>query len=107
VPLDITSSVQGDRARITLKGSLDGASADAVRRAVDVALESNPAWLELDVEHVSFMASAGLRVLIFAKQKRPALKIAIIKPQAPIVDTLKKTGFLDSVYVTDEPQAPG
>jgi hypothetical protein len=52
------------------------------------------------------MSSAGLRVLIFAKQKSPNLTIYMVKPQAPIVDTLKKTGFYDGVYVTDtEPES--
>jgi anti-anti-sigma regulatory factor len=49
------------------------------------------------------MASAGLRVLIFAKQKLGAeVPIYIISPQEPIVDTLEKTGFLQCVYVAPE-----
>jgi anti-anti-sigma regulatory factor len=52
------------------------------------------------------MSSAGLRVLIFAKQKAPGLTISVVKPQPPILDTLKKTGFYDGVYVTDtEPES--
>jgi len=59
-------------------------------------------WLELDVEGVDFMSSAGLRVVIFAKQKQPGVKVAFRKPQPPILDTLKKTGFLDAVYVVGD-----
>jgi anti-anti-sigma regulatory factor len=47
------------------------------------------------------MASAGLRILIFAKQKQSDLKIYLLKPQETVVDTLKKTGFYQSVYVVD------
>jgi hypothetical protein len=47
------------------------------------------------------MASAGLRILIFAKQKQPTLRIYVVKPQPAIVDTLRKTGFYDGVYVVD------
>ncbi len=54
------------------------------------------------------MASAGLRILIFAKQKQPGLRIYLVKPQPAIVDTLHKTGFYDGVYVTDaEVRKPG
>ncbi len=99
MPLTIESSQAGDRAVIRLAGTLDAASAESVRQAVDQALAAQPVWLELDVEEVAFMSSAGLRVVIFAKQKQPNVKIAFRKPQAPILDTLKKTGFLDAVYV--------
>jgi anti-anti-sigma factor len=72
-----------------------------MRAEVDRLLTSAPAVLVLDVEQLTFMSSAGLRVLIFAKQKQPTLKIYVLKPQPPIVDTLRKTGFYDGVYVTE------
>jgi anti-anti-sigma factor len=99
--LDIVSSVDGNTARIALTGELDGSTAPALRQEVDKVLTGKPAQLVLQVEHLSFMASAGLRILIFAKQKQPTLKITLVKPQPAIVDTLHKTGFFDGVYVTD------
>lgn len=102
MPLTISSSQSGDRAVVKLAGTFDASSAESVRQAVDAALTAKPAWLELDVEEVAFMSSAGLRVIIFAKQKQPDVKIAFRKPQPPILDTLKKTGFLDAVYVVGD-----
>lgn len=99
--LDIVSSVDGNTARIALTGELDGSTAPALRTEVDQVLSGKPAQLVLQVEQLSFMASAGLRILIFAKQKQPTLKIYLVKPQPAIVDTLHKTGFYDGVYVTD------
>jgi len=99
--LDIVSSVDGNTARIALTGELDGSTAPALRTEVDQVLSGKPAQLVLQVEHLSFMASAGLRILIFAKQKLPTLKIYLVKPQPAIVDTLHKTGFFDGVFVTD------
>ncbi len=99
--LDIVSSVDGNTARIALTGELDGSTAPALRTEVDQVLSGKPAQLVLQVEKLSFMASAGLRILIFAKQKQPTLKIYLVKPQPAIVDTLHKTGFYDGVYVTD------
>ena len=103
--LDIKSAVDANSARIALTGELDGSTAPALREAVDKALSGKPAQLVLQVEKLTFMASAGLRILIFAKQKQPNLKIYLVKPQPSIVDTLHKTGFYDGVYVTDEEPA--
>jgi anti-anti-sigma factor len=101
MPLEIGSSVEGRIARLALSGELDGNSAPAVRQAVETALASAPEFLVLQVEQLTFMASAGLRILIFAKQKQPSVKIYLVKPQQPIVETLKKSGFYDAVYVTE------
>ena len=99
MPLDMKSSVEGTTARLTLAGQLDGASASAVRNEVEQLLNQKPDQLVLQVENLTFMASAGLRIIIFAKQRQPQLKIYVVKPQEPIVETLKKTGFYDAVYV--------
>ncbi|MGD0126349.1 MAG: anti-sigma factor antagonist [Terriglobia bacterium] len=103
--LDIQSAVDAKTARIALAGELDGSSAPALRETVDRVLGGKPAQLVLQVEKLSFMASAGLRILIFAKQKQPGLKIYLVKPQPGIVDTLHKTGFYDGVYITDDEPA--
>jgi anti-anti-sigma factor len=97
--LDIQTGVDAKTARIALTGELDGSSAPALRETVDKVLSGKPAQLVLQVEKLTFMASAGLRILIFAKQKQPNLKIYIISPQDTVIDTLKKTGFYQSVYI--------
>jgi len=99
--LDIQSAVDGSIARIALTGELDSSTAPALREVVERVLGEKPALLVLQVEQLSFMASAGLRILIFAKQKQPGLRIYFVRPMPTIVDTLHKTGFYDGVYVTD------
>jgi len=101
MPLQMSSSTEGKTARLSLSGELDGASAPLVRDVVENVLQGRPERLVLAVEKLTFMASAGLRILIFAKQKQPELKIYLVKPQETVVDTLKKTGFYQSVYVVD------
>jgi anti-anti-sigma factor len=101
MPLTMDSSSQGNTARLKLTGEVDGTTSSNMRAEVDRLLTSAPTILVLDVEQLTFMSSAGLRVLIFAKQKQPTLNIYVLKPQPPIVDTLRKTGFYDAVYVTD------
>ncbi len=101
MPLQMSSSIEGKTARLILAGELDGASAPSVREAVDKVLQGRPERLVLSVEKLTFMASAGLRILIFAKQKQPDLKIYIVKAQEAVLDTLRKTGFYQSVYIVD------
>lgn len=101
MPLAMTSSVEGKTARLVLSGELDGGSAPSVRQEVEKVLGSSPERLVLVVDKLNFMASAGLRILIFAKQKQPGLKIYLVQPQPTVIDTLKKTGFYDGVYVVD------
>jgi anti-anti-sigma factor len=105
--LDIQESVDAHAARIVLKGELDASSAPALRAVVEEVLKGGPAQLFLYVEELSFMASAGLRIIIFAKQRQPDLKIYFLKPQETVLDTLHKTGFLSGVYIADhEPAGP-
>jgi len=105
--LDIQSAMDMNTARIVLAGELDSSSAPALRETVERMLGGKPAQLVLQVENLSFMASAGLRILIFAKQKQPGLRIYFVKPPPSIVDTLHKTGFYEGVYVTDVDPSSG
>ena len=100
--IDMKSYHKGNMGCLVLVGELDAAAAPQVRILVEEVLAKKPGKLVLYVEELRFMASAGLRILIFAKQKQPDVQIYLIKPQAPIVDTLKKTGFYESVYVLEE-----
>lgn len=99
--IELKSYSQGNAGCLVLAGELDAAAAVEVRVVVEQVLATRPGKLVLFVEELRFMASAGLRILIFAKQKQPDVQIYLIKPQPPIVETLKKTGFYESVYVEE------
>jgi anti-anti-sigma factor len=85
-------------AKITLVGELDAASAGAFRDTIAEAATQNPRSLVLMMEQLEYMASAGLRTLIFAKQKMGAsVDIYVIGAQESITETLELTGFQNSV----------
>ena len=90
-------------ARMTLVGELDSLSARVFQTEIEKIATKPIEALVLDMEKLDFMSSAGLRVLIFSKQKiGPKLSIYIVKPQELIVDTLEKTGLHHSVTIVDQ-----
>jgi anti-anti-sigma factor len=92
-----------DAAEITLAGELDASSAPLFQAELEKAAALKPKRLVLLVKDLDFMASAGIRMLIFAKQKMgPTVDVYVIAPQEPILDTLRRTGLLYSVIVQNE-----
>jgi len=88
--------------KLVLEGALDSSTAPQFNEEVQKIIPQNPQILVLDVEKLDFMASAGLRVLIFAKQKLGAVaKLFLVKPQEQLVETLKMTGLIFSVNIVD------
>jgi anti-anti-sigma factor len=100
---DSTLEMSGSIAKITLTGELDASVAQTFRDTVDLAAGKGAKRLVLLMADLEYMASAGLRSLIFAKQKMGAdVDIYVIAAQEPIVDTLTMTGFHHSVIMLDE-----
>lgn len=90
-------------AKITLAGEVDSLSAREFQKEIERVATESPDELVLFVENLTFISSAGLRVLIFAKQKMgTGLAIYIVKPQESVVETLEKTGLQHSVNIVDQ-----
>jgi anti-anti-sigma factor len=90
-------------AKLTLSGELDASTASQFKEMVEKAAQQNPKRLVLIMNDLEFMASAGLRVLIFAKQKMAAsVDIYVIGAQEAVKGTLVKSGFHRSVIMFDE-----
>ncbi|CAG4998430.1 hypothetical protein DYBT9275_01999 [Dyadobacter sp. CECT 9275] len=99
----IDSVISSPLATLTLTGELDSLSARVFQTEIEKIANQSIDTLVLDMENLNFMSSAGLRVLIFSKQKiGPQLSIYIVKPQELIVDTLEKTGLHHSVTIVDQ-----
>lgn len=100
--LTTTVDVKDGVAKITLDGELDAAAAGQFKADVEKAALAAPKKLVLYMDKLKFMASAGLRVLIFAKQKMgTGVDIFVIAPQAPVLGTLTMSGFHHSVFIKD------
>ncbi|UZQ52881.1 STAS domain-containing protein [Trichothermofontia sichuanensis B231] len=97
-----TITTAGDTATITLSGELDASSAPQFKAEVEQAASQGAKKLVLMMQDLEYMASAGLRVLIFAKQKMGAdTDIYLVGTQELVKETIEKTGFDQSVYMVD------
>lgn len=101
--LNITLETIDDLAKITLAGELDASTAALFQAKVEEAAKLIPKRLVLIMKDLEYMASAGLRVLIFAKQQMGAdVKIYMVGVQGTVLETITKTGFNHSVYLIDD-----
>jgi anti-anti-sigma factor len=90
-------------AKITLSGELDAAAAPAFRADVEKAAVEKVKAVALVMKDLEYMASAGLRALVFAKQKMGTqVEIYMIGLQETVMETITMTGFQNSVTFLDE-----
>lgn len=99
----VTSEIKDNAAILTLSGSLDSSSASVFQAEIQKVAGQSPAAMVLQLSKLSFMASAGLRLIVFAKQKLGSqVQIYLVSPQEQIIDTLQMTGFIHSVHIVDK-----
>lgn len=103
------SAGEAGEARITVRGELDSASAEQLAGAYAEALEltqgksgaaseaGQPRPITLDLEHVDFIDSAGLRMLIVLQRKAEGQGIALTVLAAPesVTELLQLSGVGD------------
>ena len=100
---DSILEISDDIAKISLRGELDASSAPIFKQTVESIPQQDISKLVLLAEDLEYMSSAGLRVLIFSKQKMGSdVEIYIVSPQEMVLDTLEKTGFHHSVTIVDK-----
>ena len=103
----VTSKILTDgTAELSLFGELDASVANEFKAAVEKAAAEKAKKLVLIMKDLEFMSSAGLRVLVFAKQKMGTnVDIYVIAAQDAVRDTIEMTGFHHSVIMQDEYKA--
>lgn len=64
--LTITTNASPERYAISVTGEIDISNADKLRDAIDLALEQPTEAIQLDFEHVAYIDSTGVGVLVGA-----------------------------------------
>jgi anti-anti-sigma factor len=101
-----TLEMDNGTAKIKLSGELDASVAPAFRETIEQAAAQSATRLVLLMHELEYMSSAGLRVLVFAKQKMSAsVDIYVVGAQEYVVNTLEKVG-LDNSLIIQEAYAP-
>src|SRR5262245_23353767 len=99
---DATLEVVNGIAKVTLVGELDASVATIFREKIEAAAAQQAKRLVLMMPDLEYMSSAGLRVLVFAKQKMGAnVTIYVVGAQPQIVEPIRQTGFHHSVTMMD------
>ena len=97
-----TLSRNGKTALITLAGELDALTAPAFGQQVDRAAEGDVERLVLDMTNLSYLSSAGLRGLVFARQKMAdGVQIVLVGVNDEVEQTIRLVGFHQSAVFSD------
>ncbi|MFG2121551.1 STAS domain-containing protein [Streptomyces sp. NPDC048710] len=95
-------SVSEGIATIEIKGELDASTAPRFHDLVDQAAEQGAVRLEIDARSLDYLSSAGLRSLVFARQKMgDEVRIAVIGATEPVSRTIRLAGFDHSIELID------
>jgi len=95
--------VQGDiHATLVLSGDIDTKTApDLLSQLISLELHALE-QLRLNLLDVGFVSSAGLRAIVFAKQKMPhASRLYLVGASEQIIDTITKTGLAQAVVIVN------
>ena len=98
----VISDIANDVATFTLAGSLDAASAPVLREEIQKAVDVHVKRAVFMTKDLSYIASAGLRMILFAKQKLGSqADIYFVAPQEMVLHTLELSGFDQAVIVKE------
>jgi anti-anti-sigma factor len=98
-----TLTVDGSTALMTLVGELDATTAPTFFDSVTLAAENGPPHrLVLIMDQLRYMSSAGLRGLVFARQKMGNdVEIVLVGANEAVSQTIRMTGFDQSVVMSE------
>lgn len=93
---------QPSYAALFLEGDLDTKSAPQLLDELTKIALAELEELRIHAAELSFMSSAGLRALVFAKQKMPhTSRLLLIGASDPIKEVITRTGLQSAVTLLD------
>jgi anti-anti-sigma factor len=104
----ITVQSQADRYELKLQGRLDANWADLVAKAIETAIRAGHHEIDLDFAEVSYISSAGIRVLLkYSKQLAAARgTLRVVRPTETVFSVIRLSGLQGILLTpTRQPQA--
>jgi anti-anti-sigma factor len=98
----LNSHKRGEITVITLDGSLDSATASTVQADLERLIPAAGTTV-LDLCRMTYMSSAGLRVLLLTHRRaeQSGARIVLVKLSTEVREVMNATGFLDFFEVAD------
>lgn len=92
--MNIEKNLIGNKMTMTLSGKIDAITAPVVEKEIEV-LPKEVTALDIDLEAVAYISSAGLRMLISAQQQMDERNgsLRIVKANDAILEIFEVTGF--------------
>ncbi|MEZ0067889.1 anti-sigma B factor antagonist [Streptacidiphilus sp. MAP12-20] len=103
MPLSISYSSSADTSVIELAGELDASTAGELHEVIEKASARGLGTVEIRMAKVGYMASAGLRSLVFARQKMgEGVEIRVVGANEAVARVIRAAGLDRSVQLIDE-----
>ena len=99
--ISVSSTVNGDIRTVSIDGEVDVSNADELRKALDEALASPAAQIEIDLSHVPYIDSTGIGVLVGASRRasEDARSLSVVHPQRNVARVLSLLGVGEELGV--------
>jgi anti-sigma B factor antagonist len=100
--MTIDTKVEGANVIATISGEIDGKTAPQVQSVLLAALQSRNRLL-MNMKEVTYLSSAGLRMLLLLYRQVAATKgkVVLACVSEEIRDTMSMTGFINFFTLTD------
>jgi anti-anti-sigma factor len=102
MPLFLSFSNTEDTSVIHLSGELDASTAAEFHESIEQAAARGLATVEIRMVQLTYMASAGLRSLVFARQKMGEdVEIRVVGASEPVLRVIRAAGLDRSISLID------
>ena len=103
--MEIISQIINDETIIKLSGRLDAAWSNSVDKTLQDTIYAGSHKIALDLEHVSYISSAGIRILVILLKKLKTLggSFRLINPSAEVSEVLNLVGFTHLLSSLNQP----
>jgi anti-anti-sigma factor len=93
--VDVTEEKKGDILILRMRGRLDAISSPSTEKKVFDSINSGQEKLLLDLSGISYLSSAGMRMLLSTTKKLKSLsgKLVVCNVTSNVMDVLKMSGF--------------